>query len=97
VCETSSLLAIEAMAAGTPVIAWRSGALPEIVRDGKTGFIVTTVQDMAEAIREVHRVDRQVCRREAERRFGAREMLTGYVSLYERVVAQSNALELQAA
>jgi len=96
VCETSSLLAMEAMAAGTPVIAWNSGALPQIVRNGKTGFIVTSVQDMAEAIREVHRIDRQVCRREAERRFDSREMLTGYVSLYKSL-ARFSVPELQAA
>ena len=48
--ETSSLVAMEAMAAGTPVIAYRSGALPEIVEDGVTGFLVNDVDGMAEAI-----------------------------------------------
>lgn len=95
--ETSSLLAMEAMAAGTPVIAWRSGALPEIIEDGKTGFIVDSVEEMADAIRESWHISRQVCRREAERRFDSREMLARYLSLYERVAARAVEPELQAA
>jgi len=97
VSETSSLLAMEAMAAGTPVIAWRSGALPEIVSDGKTGFVVASVEDMASAICRISDIDRRACRREATRRFDGRKMVSSYLCLYEAVARRSFTPELQAA
>ena len=95
--ETSSLAAMEAMAAGTPVIAWRSGALPEIVAHGRTGFLVSSIDEMAEAINHVQCIDRQECRREAEERFDARSMCSSYLSLYEDVASIASLPELQAA
>ena len=96
VAETSSLLAMEAMACGTPVIAWRSGALPEVVADKQTGFLVSSVEEMAAAIKCVAEIQRQECRREAERRFDSRMMVSEYLSLYESVSSGVEA-ELQAA
>ena len=55
--ETSSLVAMEAMASGTPVIAFRKGALPEIIEHGRTGFLVDSVEEMAEAILSIDRLD----------------------------------------
>jgi glycosyltransferase involved in cell wall biosynthesis len=95
--ETSSLAAMEAMAAGTPVVAWRSGVLPEIVSDGRTGFLGSSVDEMAEAINHVPCIDRQECRREAEERFDARPMFSRYLSLYEDVANIASQPELQAA
>jgi glycosyltransferase involved in cell wall biosynthesis len=97
VAETSSLLAMEALAAGTPVIAWRSGALPEIVADGRTGVVVSSVEGMVDAISRVNSIDRYNCRREAERRFDARAMVSKYLTLYEAATTGSQRLELQAA
>jgi glycosyltransferase involved in cell wall biosynthesis len=97
VSETSSLAAMEAMAAGTPVIAWRSGALPEIIADGRTGFLVSSVEEMADAIAHVGCIDPQECRREAEERFDARAMFSRYLSLYESVANVASQPELQAA
>jgi glycosyltransferase involved in cell wall biosynthesis len=97
VSETSSLLAMEAMAAGTPVIAWRSGALPEIVSDGKTGFVVASIEDMASAISRINHIDRRACRREAIRRFDGGKMLSSYLCLYQAVARRSFTPELQAA
>jgi len=97
VSETSSLLAMEAMAAGTPVIAWRSGALPDIVSDGKTGFVVASVEDMASAICRISDIDRRACRRETTRRFDGRKMVSSYLCLYEAVARRSFTPELQAA
>jgi glycosyltransferase involved in cell wall biosynthesis len=94
--ETSSLSAMEAMAAGTPVIAWRSGALPKIVADGRTGFLVSSVDEMVEAIARVECIDRQECRREAEERFDSRNVVSQYLALYQRVACVSLP-ELQAA
>jgi len=95
--ETSSLVAMEAIAAGTPVIAWRSGALPEIVSNGRTGFIVSSVEEMAHAIRRVGMISPEACRREAERRFDGQKMLSDYLGLYRTIVPETNPQELQAA
>ncbi len=81
--ETSSLVAMEAMAAGTPVIAYRSGALPEIVEDGVTGFLVDTVEEMAAAIAQMHTLSPAACRLAAERRFSRERMVARYFELYE--------------
>lgn len=80
--ETSSLVAMEALAAGTPVIAYRSGALPEIVEDGVTGFLVDTAEEMAAAIRKVHTINPEVCRSTARRRFSRERMVRDYFDLY---------------
>jgi glycosyltransferase involved in cell wall biosynthesis len=85
--ETSSLVAMEALAAGTPVIASRAGALPEIVEDGKTGFVVDDVAGMAAAIHEVHRIAPDVCRAVARERFARSRMLEDYLSLYQQLAA----------
>jgi len=76
--ETSSLVAMEALAAGTPVIAYRSGALPEIVKDGVTGFLVDNVTEMAAAIHHVHKLRREDCREAAERDYSVERMIRRY-------------------
>ena len=81
--ETSSLVAMEAMAAGTPVIAYRSGALPEIVEEGVTGFLVDSMEEMAAAIVRVHTLSPGACRQAAERRFSRERMVDGYFELYK--------------
>jgi glycosyltransferase involved in cell wall biosynthesis len=86
VAETSSLVAMEALACGTPVIAFRSGALPEIVEQGRTGFIVDGVEEMAQAMSDVDGLDPNCCRRAARVRFSAQSMTTEYLGLYERLI-----------
>ena len=81
--ETSSLVAMEAMAAGTPVIAYRSGALPEIVEEGVTGFLVDNVEEMAAAIQRVSSISPTRCRLAAEQRFNRQRMVESYFELYE--------------
>lgn len=80
--ETSSLVAMEALAVGTPVIAYRSGALPEIIEDGVTGFLVDNVDEMAEAIGRVHEIRPENCRAAAEQRFSRDRMTREYLNLY---------------
>ncbi len=80
--ETSSLVALEALAAGTPVVAYRSGALRDIVEDGINGFMVDDVFDMAEAIGRAGEISPAQCRRTAER-FSLDSMIDGYLRLYE--------------
>jgi glycosyltransferase involved in cell wall biosynthesis len=85
--ETSSLVTMEALACGTPVIAFRAGALPEIVEHGRTGILVDGVGGMAAAIRDVDAIDRELCRRTARARFSDRRMTDAYLTLYRRLLA----------
>lgn len=83
--ETSSLVAMEALACGTPVIAFPAGALPEIVDDGVTGFLVDDVAGIAAALERVDALDRAACRRIALERFDAARMQRDYLALYDRL------------
>jgi glycosyltransferase involved in cell wall biosynthesis len=87
VAETSSLVAMEALACGTPVVAYPTGALPEIVEHGRTGFIVEDEREMAEAIKEVKRLNPRDCRDSAERRFDIRSTCRAYLELYDSMAA----------
>ena len=89
--ETSSLAAMEALACGTPVIAYRSGALGGIIEDGVTGFLVDRASEMAEAITRVDRLRSEDCRRAAERRFSQKRMVREYFELYEELFRESYA------
>jgi glycosyltransferase involved in cell wall biosynthesis len=81
--ETSSLVGMEAMACGTPVIAFASGALPDIVEHGRTGFIVHDADEMTGALRRIGEIDPEECRRVARERFSSDRMAHDYISLYE--------------
>ena len=83
--ETSSLVAREALAAGTPVVALRNGALPDVVDHGRTGFLVDTPADLAAAIRQAGTLDPEACRAAAMARFDARRMAEAYLALYRRL------------
>ena len=83
--ETSSLVAMEALAAGTPVVAYPSGALAEIVEHGLTGYLVDSVAAMAYAIHCTDRIDPQNCRRRAQERFALERTIAAYFALYERL------------
>jgi glycosyltransferase involved in cell wall biosynthesis len=85
--ETSSLAAMEALAAGTPVVAYSVGALADIVEPGRTGFLVDDVAQMAEAIELCRKIDPEACRQAARRRFGAFRMIGGYLSIYGAIMA----------
>ena len=85
--ETSSLVAMEAMACGTPVVAFANGAVPEVVADGETGFLVKDVKEMADAVVRIDAIDPKRCRARVEERFSAARMAEDYQQLY-RVVAE---------
>lgn len=87
--ETSSLAAMEALACGTPVVAFRAGALPEIVEHGRTGFLVRDAREMADAIHAADTLDPEVCREVARERFSAEAMAQRYLEQYARVLAES--------
>lgn len=83
--EPFGLVMIEAMACGTPVIAFRQGSVPEVIEDGVTGFVVDSIEDAVLAVAKAAQLDRARCRREFERRFSARRMAQDYVALYARL------------
>jgi glycosyltransferase involved in cell wall biosynthesis len=83
--ETSSLVAMEALACGTPIIAFPSGALPDIVEHGRTGFIVRNEYEMAEAIHAAGAIDPDICRAAARERFAASRMISKYLDLYRHL------------
>lgn len=83
--ETSSLVAMEALACGTPVIAFPAGALPEIVDHGRTGFIVRDAREMAEAIAAVEQIDPMTCRETARERFSLDRTVERYFEAYEHL------------
>lgn len=84
--ETSSLVAMEAMACGTPVVAFGNGALPEVVAHGTTGFIVNDVAEMAAATRAVGVISSEKCRAHVEANFTAARMADGYERLYALIM-----------
>jgi glycosyltransferase involved in cell wall biosynthesis len=84
-CEPFGLVMIEAMACGTPVIAFENGSVPEVLEDGLTGFIVHSEEQAVEAVRRIDRLDRARIRAEFERRFTARRMAQDYLKLYARL------------
>jgi glycosyltransferase involved in cell wall biosynthesis len=87
--ETSSLVAMEAIAAGTPVIAYRAGALPEIVEDGRTGWIVDGIEEMAGAIALADRIDPEACRQSAGERFALERMTGAYLARYAELATDA--------
>jgi glycosyltransferase involved in cell wall biosynthesis len=80
---------VEAMACGTPVIAFDRGSMSEIISDGTTGFVVTDVTAASEAVERVAGLDRQAVRAEAVRRFDSSRMVDEYVTAYTRAVTES--------
>ncbi len=87
--EPFGLTLIESMACGTPVVAFRMGSIPEIVKDGKTGFVVDHIEEMIDAVTRLDEIDRNECRRHALENFNAEKMASGYEKVYEKVIAKS--------
>ena len=80
--EPFGLVMIEAMACGTPVIAFNRGSVPEIIEDGLTGFIVEDINGAIGAVDRLHHLSRERIRRRFEERFTARRMAQDYLSVY---------------
>jgi glycosyltransferase involved in cell wall biosynthesis len=90
--ETSSLVAMEAAASGTPVIALRRGALPEVVREGVTGLLVENEEQAVVTLQTVSRISRETCVQHAQESFSAPKMAERYSELYERLVCPEKTL-----
>ncbi len=85
--EPFGLSVVESMACGTPVIAYARGSMPEIIRDGSTGFIVADCDAAEEAVGKIDSLDRRACRNEVEQRFTCQRMARDYLSVYQKILA----------
>jgi glycosyltransferase involved in cell wall biosynthesis len=89
--EPFGLVMIEALACGTPVIAFRGGSVEEVIEDGVTGFIVSSIEEACDAVTKLDSIKRPVCRSRFEQRFSAGRMCREYVRAYRRVIGHSRA------
>jgi glycosyltransferase involved in cell wall biosynthesis len=83
--EPFGLVMVEAMACGTPVVARPCGSVPEIVVDGRTGFLGDSLLDLVDAVKRIDEIDRAECRRHVERRFSLSRMADDYEAVYRRL------------
>ena len=84
--EVLGLDVVEAMASGTPVIAMNRGSMPELIRDGETGFLVNSVDEAAEAVQKVAAISRKKCRDSIEKNFSIDRMVADYIKVYETII-----------
>lgn len=84
--EPFGIVMAEAMACGTPVIAFRRGSVPEVVVDGVNGFTCLTVREAVAAVGRLHEIDRRAVRADCETRFGADRIVEQYVAIYKDIL-----------
>ena len=84
--EPFGLSVIESMACGTPVIAFNRGSMPELIENGKSGFLVDNVDEAVEAVTRIDQIDRAYCRRHVEQHFTVERMIHEYIQVYEMIL-----------
>lgn len=87
--EPFGLVLVEALACGTPVVAWRSGSVPELIDDGLTGFVVDSIEQAVAALRQVPGLSRTRCREVFEQRFSVTKMTQDYLRIYDQMLKRS--------
>ncbi|GBD49589.1 glycosyltransferase family 4 protein [Methylopila sp. Yamaguchi] len=95
-CEPFGLVMIEAMAAGTPVIAWPTGSVPEVVADGVSGFLVSSVEEAVSAVHKASALSRQAVRGHFEAGFTVQQMAARYCRLYDALLARGRPIRIDA-
>lgn len=84
--EAFGLVTIEAMACGTPTIGWNKGAVPEVIEEGKTGFVVSSIPAMTTAIKNAGAISSDYCHSAAVRHFSKQAMAKGYEKIYKKLI-----------
>lgn len=84
--EPFGLVVIEAMACGTPVIAFKEGSLPELIEEGKTGFLVSSIEEACQSLKKIDKISREYCREYVQKNFGLKRMVNRYEKLYKKII-----------
>ncbi len=84
--EPFGLNMVESMACGTPVIAFKRGSVPEVVKDGKTGFVVENISQALKAVRNIDKIKREDCRKWVEKKFAKEIMVNNYEKIYYKLL-----------
>ena len=84
--EPFGLSIVESFACGTPVIAFNKGSMPEIISDGKNGYLVATIEEAVSAVKNISLLDRSFCRKDVEQRFSSQRMVNDYINAYQMVL-----------
>ncbi len=84
--EPFGLVVIEAMACGTPVIAFKEGSMPELIEDGKTGFLVNSVEEACQTLKQIPKISRTYCREYIKKNFNLKRMVNRYEKLYKKIL-----------
>ncbi|HID26502.1 MAG TPA: glycosyltransferase family 4 protein [Methanosarcinales archaeon] len=87
--EPFGLIVAESLACGTPVISYLRGSIPEIIVDGKHGFIVQSREEMAKKLKEVGKISSSDCRKRVKEKFSVDNMVNGYIKVYEEVLTNT--------
>jgi len=87
--EPFGLVMIESMASGTPVVALRRGAAPEVIKDGVTGFVVDTEEELIEAVKNIDKIKPEDCRKHVEENFSVEKMAENYLKVYKKVLGEN--------
>jgi glycosyltransferase involved in cell wall biosynthesis len=87
--EPFGLSVVESMACGTPVIAFSRGSMPELIENGRSGFLVGTVEEAVAKVARVTDIDRAYCRQQVERRFTVERMISDYIRVYQQILEKT--------
>ncbi len=85
--EPFGMVMIEAMSCGTPVIGFPRGSVPEVIADGESGFVVNSIEEMADAVRKIDTIDRAACRKRVMEKFSNEKMVEGYEAVFKQAIA----------
>ena len=86
--EPFGLVMLEAMACGTPVVAYKRGSVPEVIKDGQTGFVVETYEEFLAAVKKVDQISPDACRQHVEENFSVQRMTDRYLEVYRTIIAK---------
>lgn len=88
--EPFGLVVIEAMACGVPVIAYKEGSLPELIENGKNGFLVSSIEEACQALKKINQISREECREYVKKNFNLKRMVNRYEKLYKKILKRGN-------
>lgn len=86
--EPFGLVVIESMACGTPVVAFKEGSMTELIEDGKTGFLVNSVEEACQSLKKIDKISREYCHEYVKKNFNLKRMVNRYEKLYKKIIRQ---------